>query len=67
MISLFLELKMTVRAIQSIRHTAQPLIDTIADSTGLNVFLTLGGPIPEREGKLGFIQYVFSAFLMVLY
>lgn len=44
------------RAIESVHHTIQPMADTIAANTGLNAFICLGGPMPEQEGKIGFIQ-----------
>ncbi|KAJ3474165.1 hypothetical protein NLI96_g12616 [Meripilus lineatus] len=44
------------RTIEGIHHTIQPMADLVALKTGLNVFVCLGGPIPEQGGRIGFIQ-----------
>ncbi|KAJ3476086.1 hypothetical protein NLI96_g11404 [Meripilus lineatus] len=45
------------RAIQGIHHTIEPVINKIASATGLNVFLCLGGPMPDQGGRMGFIHF----------
>lgn len=45
-----------IRAIQSIHRVIQPVADNVSATTGLNVFVCLGGPMPDQGGRLGFIQ-----------